>query len=372
MANPLAQLGPTICLLQESIKFLPAVGGATEELVRPDQEEIDDTLIHSQLNKITDFAEVPTPSIDQIYRPAPPLFRREKHLFRFFIDGSFRTYFLGTGVEGNRSFPVMLAQIGGAVIHRDDEGRLSTVHQKRELILLLPASGAGISDTVWHRLEVLQGPDFFRLVNYELPDPLTEDKKDPRDKAGGKVRAEMHELEAKLIETTNGQRNENNWLIIDGATKFDRFIQAPYLIGVAKAFSKQPEFIFGGTKTKRDVTSILAGLPHCHRTVAFSAYDGKVAFWYVRIREQRNLDYPLMGVLKVELPTPDQKPVPAELIDLLSCALVAERSVSPYGKDKRWHCTIYPIYIAEQVIKNSFFSNQVILNACKLQGFTGG
>ncbi len=140
-------------------------------------------------------------------------------------------------------------------------------------------------------------------------------------------------------------------MILDGATKFDRFIQVPYLIGVAKAFSTKPEFQFGWVKDKRNVTSILAGLPHCYRTVAFSAYDGRVAFWYVRMRGQRQVDYPLMGVVKVELPTPDRNPVDAELLDLLSRALVAERSVCPYGLDKRWHCCIYPIHMAEQAIK---------------------
>ena len=33
-------------------------------------------------------------------------------LFRFFIDGSIRIYFLGTAIEGTRSFPIELAQVG--------------------------------------------------------------------------------------------------------------------------------------------------------------------------------------------------------------------------------------------------------------------
>jgi hypothetical protein len=372
MANPLRQISTTFDALNRYLKVLPATGGASEELIRPDQEEIDDTLIHSSLNRITEFAETPTPSIDSIYRPTPPLFRSENHLFRFFIDGSFRTYFLGTGVEAGRSFPIMLAQIGAAVIFRNGNGSLSVFYSERELLLLLPAKGDGISDTVWQRLEQIERPGFFRIVNYELPDPLSKDKKDPRDKAGGKVRAEMHELEAKLINRTDGHRDKDKWLILDGATKFDRFIQAPNIIGVAKAFSKQPEFQFGRIKEKRDVTSILAGLPHCHRTVAFKAYDGQVAFWYVRMREQRQVDYPLMGVVKVELPTPNRNPVDAELLDLISRALVAERSVCPYGLDKRWHCCIYPIHMAEQVIKKGFFSNEVIMGAIKWQQSQGG
>ena len=176
----------------------------------------------------------------------------------------------------------------------------------------------------------------------------------------------MHVMETELIQSTDLLRDKDHWLILDGAVKLGDFISAPYLIGVAKSFSKEPLFYFGEKKSKNgDVTTILAGLPYAHRTAAFKAYDGQVAFWYVRMWEQKDVDYPLMGVVKVELPCPDRKPAPAGLVDLLSRALVAERSVSPYGLDRRWHCHIYPIFIAEQTIKNRFFSQQVLMGAIR-------
>lgn len=119
------------------------------------------------------------------------------------------------------------------------------------------------------------------------------------------------------------------------------------------------------TTRRKDLTSILAGLPYGYRTVAFSAFEGKVAFWYIRLREQKELDYPLMGVIKVEYPCPDSKPVPSELVDLISSALFLERNVTPYGLDRRWHCSLYPIYVAEQVIKTKFFSREVIMGSIK-------
>jgi hypothetical protein len=134
------------------------------------------------------------------------------------------------------------------------------------------------------------------------------------------------------------------------------------MIGVAKNFRKDPEFYFGrGQKNRKDITGILAGLPYASRTAAFSAHGGKVAFWYVRLREQKEVDYPLMGVVKVELPRPDQTPVTAELADLISSTLVAERNVTPYGRDARWHCHLYPIFQAEQAIKMTFFSRDVLM-----------
>jgi len=266
----------------------------------------------------------------------------------------------------------MLAQIGAAVIRREDDGVLRVHAHENRLLLLVPGKGEGLSDTVWARLSGLKLPPGFFLVDYQQPNPLTEGHKDARDKASGVVRSEMHKLEVDLISSTHAHRDPSKWLILDGATKITGFVQAPYIIGVAKAFSKQPEFHFGGQVRKQDISMLIAGLPHCHRTAAFKAYDGKVAFWYVRLREQKQVDYPLMGVVKVELPCPDQKPVPSDLADLISRALVAERSVCPYGLDKRWHCCIYPIHMAEQVIKRGFYSKDVLLGAVRWPGVKGG
>jgi len=369
MPNPLSCITPAIDLLGKNLNILPAVGNAVEDLQHPDQDEIEDILINREVEQVTTFAETPTPSIDYIYRATPPLYRREKHLFRFFIDGSLRTYYLGTAIEGTRSFPIELAQIGSAVLQRDDEGGLRHLDSKHKILLLIPGpSGGGLSDTVWAQLQQLQfQEEVLEIIDITTKDVLSgEQKVDLRNKAGGKARHRMHELEIALIKSTEGLRGEDSWLILDGAVKLDDFIKAPYLIGVAKSFRKDPQFYFGrGMSGRKDVTAILAGLPHAHRTVAFSAHGGQVAFWYVRLREQKEVDYPLMGVVKVELPCPDREPVDAELADFLSRALVGERNVTPYGSDRRWHCHLYPIFTAEQVIKNRFFSQEVLLGCIR-------
>lgn len=372
MPNPLNYITTLLDLIGKEVKILPATGGAVEDLQHPDQEEIEDIIVNKEMENVTAFAETPEPDPQNIYRPTPSLNREENHLFRFFIDGSIRTYFLGTGIEGSRSFPIELAQIGSAVIKREDDGQLKVLDRKQRIILLLPKQNQGISDTLWEQIRRVDKPEWLEVVDFTLPDRLADTKKDPRDKAGAKARSEMHKLEIDLIKSTDKLRNENTWLILDGAVKFveediwNSWKDNPYLIGVAKSFRKDPMFQFGRRATQRkDITSILAGLPHAHRTVAFSAYEGQVAFWYVRLREQKELDYPLMGVIKVELPRPDKTPVPSELADLISRALVAERNVTPYGLDRRWHCSLYPIHIAEQVIKNRFFSKEVLMGCIK-------
>ncbi len=373
MPNPLSPVVPILDVLGRGLKILPATGGAVEELQHPDQDEIEDVVMNRDVETVTAFAETPEPDTSHIYRETPPIFRREKHLFRFFIDGSIRTYFLATGIEGRRSFPIELAQIGAAVVERDDSGGINVRSHQQKILLLLPKQNQGISDTLWAQLLKLETPGCLSILDYTLPDTLSDVRKDPRDKAGARARSEMHKLEIELINSTNGLRDENAWLILDGSVRFvekdiwDSWAdgKGPCLIGVAKSFKKDPVFQFGRARRPKDITSVLAGLPHAHRTVAFDAYGGLVAFWYVRLREQRELDYPLMGVVKVELPRPDKKPVPSELADLISRALVAERNVTPYGLDRRWHCSLYPIHIAEQVIKNRFFTREVLMGCIK-------
>jgi hypothetical protein len=371
MPNPLVEINPILNLLGSEIKILPAIGGAVEELQHADEEEVEDKIINKE-DIIDTFAETPEPIANNLYKKTPPLPRKEKHMFRFFIDGSLKTYFLGTGIEGQRSFPIELAQVGSALIRREDDGTLKVHDRKSKIILLLPKENQGISDTVWEELRKIEKPDFFEIVDFTLPDILADSKKDPRDKAGAKARSAMHKLEIDLIRSTDSYRNENSWLILDGSIKFveediwNSWKNNPYVIGIAKAFRKDPSFEIDKRRRKRiDITTLLAGLPYGYRTVAFGAFDGKIAFWYVRIREQKEVDYPLMGVIKVEYPLPDKNPIPSELADLISSALVAERNVTPYGLDRRWHCSLYPIYVAEQVIKNSFFSKEVIMGCIK-------
>ena len=160
------------------------------------------------------------------------------------------------------------------------------------------------------------------------------------------------------------------WLVADGSLMFQPILQSltefgetiPPVLGVSKNFRKDPQFVFGrGPRAERfSIYSLLADLEHEHRTAVFSAYDGQVAFWYVRLRPQGAVDYPLMGVVKCELVTPNREPVPLELVDFLSRILVAERNVTPHGRDRKWHAHLYPIHLAEQAIHCAFYSREVV------------
>ena len=291
-------INPALKLLSENLDgVLPATGGAVQDMEMPDIDEIEDMLINKENKEITEFLENPTPSINDLYKPVPPIFRAENHFYRYFIDGSIRTYYLATGLEGYRSFPIELAQIGAAVMQRDERGTVRPLEVQNRILLLLPKGPLGISDTVWNALKKLNTPDgFFQVIdttekNANVPqDPSIENL---RTRAGGIARNRMHKLEIAIIEKTDQLRGEEKWLILDGAVKLDEFINSPYLIGVAKNFRKDPEFRFGKSpNARKDITSMLASLPYAHRTAAFSSQGGKVAFWYVRLREQKEVDYP--------------------------------------------------------------------------------
>jgi len=353
----------------QDVEVLPAAGGALEELQRPDIEEVDDRLWGTEEN-IHDTVWERLPAGKRIdpkcpYRPTPPCYRRERHLFRYFIDGSVRSYFLGTVLEQNRDTPILYAQIGACALRREDDGTVG-VHDLQTRHLLL-AEQQQLSPQAWGSLQSLCPPNLVDLVDTSPNQPGAMGM-DPRNRANGVARFRMRSLEGEIM----GQLLPHlggEWLIMDGSLMFDpirRILLSastqPPVLGVSKNFRKDPQFSVGrGPRAMRySIYRLLAKLPHEHRTLAFKALNGQVAFWYVRLRPQGAMDYPLMGVVKCELVTPDQQPVDSRLLDELSCALVAERSVSPHGRDRRWHAHLYPIYLAEQAIRSRFYSHEVV------------
>lgn len=378
MPNPLAILSSTIQVLSE-LDILPATGGATEELLATDPDELDDILQNPDNQEIAEFAECdPEPTRDNIYRATPPIFRPQDHLYRFFIDGSIRTYYLGTAVEEQRTFPVILSQIGAACVARNADGHVKIQAHQQKLLLLIPGANYGLSDEMWRKLKRATAGttlDAIDTTDPNLSNPLSKEamarslQNALRDRAGGIARVRMHDLERALIESTDTERNEDSRLVLDGGIKSEKFMSQPHIIAAAKSFRKDVIFTFGAKKktseSRKDITKLLMGLPHNHRTVAFSAESGKVAFWYVRIRRQDEVDYPLKGVVKVEVALPNGAKVTAAEANRISSALCGERNVTPYGKDNRWHCHLYPIYQAENAIKSRFFSNEVLLGSIR-------
>ena len=81
-----------------------------------------------------------------------PIARSDKHLFRYFLDGSARTFYIGNVVEGERQTPVHVAQIGAACVCRNDSGQMKVTDSKHKILLLFNKAqlsfGQQIEDTI--------------------------------------------------------------------------------------------------------------------------------------------------------------------------------------------------------------------------------
>ena len=368
--EPVRQIREILKAWQEKVEVLPAAGGALEDMLHPDVEEREERTFTDERIFDTIWERMEEGRKVSLYRPTLPTARTERHLFRYFLDGSLRSYFLGTALEGDRDTPVHYAQIGACVLFRRDDGTVQREHLEVRHLLL--ASHQKISDEAWLYLEGLCRNAHAFLEDLTATDIISRAYSDAdlRIRAGGKTRYKMRELEAELMQKILPKLSNDCWLVMDGSLMFQPILKSlseygesiPPVLGVSKNFRKDPQFVFGrGPRAERfSIYSLLAKLEHEHRTAVFSAYNGQVAFWYVRLRPQGAVDYPLMGVVKCELVTPNQEPVSSELVDLLSRVLVAERNVTPHGRDRRWHAHLYPIYLAEQAIRNAFYSQEVV------------
>src|SRR5690606_8560990 len=92
MPNPFAPLRPVLQVLATEGQVLPATGQAVIDMVTPDLEEAYDRATGGRDETVTTVWETRR----RLYHPVRPIPRREKHLFRYFLDGSARTYFIGT------------------------------------------------------------------------------------------------------------------------------------------------------------------------------------------------------------------------------------------------------------------------------------
>jgi hypothetical protein len=375
MPNPLSGLTPALQAICTKGKVLPATGQALIDLLGPDQDETFDRLLTDSEEKKKPFELVLEPPPWKLYHPLDSRPRPTDHLFRYFLDGSTRTYFLGTVVERERSSPVQFAQVGAAAVFRQDDGRLNKAAAERRFILML--SQENVSQELWEAVAaaVAAVPGML-LRNSGEEDPVTDGVQvaEPRFRGAHKANWFMRETERDLAQQLLENIPADFWLVLDGGLGKDiihwprlKAWTQPPLLGVGKSFSKEPSFKVGAGPGGKilNLFELLAKLEFGNRTIAFGAEGGKKAFWYVRLRPQKELDYPLMGVVKVELPNPRGEAIATDLINRISGALLAERSVTPHGRDSRWHAHLYPISIAEKMVKGLFYSEEVLRAAIR-------
>lgn len=353
--------------------ILPASGGAIELLQTPDEERrFEETIVSSDDNVVEAFAESVKPNF--IYKNLPIVARSEKHLFRYFIDGSVQTYVLGTGMENDRNFPIVMAQIGAAALHRKDNGMMEKSLYIEKVLLLLPFSS--LSTTAVAKIQ--QTAQSSTSGGIEVVDTSGNDEnlgeanvtEDITNRATGIAKSRMRAIERELAMQL-GQQTQDCF-VIDGTIRSGSFGWGQSVpknaVAISKSFTHKPKFdVFGrGEQEIKNLPRLLAGLEAECRTPAFFTSGGKVIFWYLRMRAQGEVDYPLMGVIKVEVPAKVAgEKIDVDYIDTISSCLLAERTVSPHGLDSRWHAHIYPVFLTEKFLKTSFYSREVFKGLIK-------
>jgi hypothetical protein len=296
-----------------------------------------------------------------------PLHRESKHIFRFFLDGSLKTYYLGEYIIPTFSFPFMAGEIAAACLYRNDNGTLSIPLSgfKRRICLLLPNESLLPDSLLAELRDITNKLESYSGLKVEILHTEETQSKDWRSSLRAKGISEMHETEVQLAKAIRGDLTDQ-WLIIDGAIRKKAFLDLVNVIGLAKSFSRLPIFQVEKRITL-DIVRLLAGMREGERTIIFkqgiaeddaeSSVKKALGFWYLRLRAGDWLENPLQGVVKVEMKIEkdfaDSQII--EKVNEISKALLAETTVSPYPTP-RWHAHIYPIYVAENYIKSNFLS----------------
>ncbi|NLT50744.1 MAG: hypothetical protein GXX85_07520 [Ignavibacteria bacterium] len=333
-------------------------------------------------------------STRQLFDKANEIQKFSKPIFKYFLDGSRRTYKVDDMAYDNRVYPVIAGQIGVGCCKRDDEGNLKNQLIELQLVLSLPenASKDNKKDLFFNNLATkLNENEFLKSRNLKFHKILDyEDKKlqegEKYENLGiAKIQDEMVEQEKKIVAYLAHKNllNEDAFLLKDGSLEYKTMktgdfkdlsiIKSNYkcVVGVSKSFN--PEKC--SDKKGQSNAKKIAELGLYHRTPAYMfesqvsrGKEGTVKFaiWYLRIRDKRYTSSPFEGIIKVEkiLVSEDEQEngLDTREIDMISANLINERNPVCYGKDNRWANHLYPVYLTESFIKSKYLSNEYFIN----------
>ena len=320
----------------------------------------------------------------------------QEPLFRYFLDGSRRTYKVDDFEINRRVFPIIAGQINVACCERQSSSKFKCKELQSNLVISLPseANQVGNSDLFFNNLMdkinnisrvKRTGIPFSKILAYSSKKNNTE-KNNYENLGIAMIQDEMIEGEKKIVAHLTAKKllHEDRYLLKDGSLQYKPMKTGDYkelskiknnyrrVIGVSKMFN--PE-LCKDRKGKSNAASI-AKLKLYHRTPAYmfqhsiekQAFlgDFKYSIWYVRIRDAKYTESPFSGIIKIEkiLITEDEieKGLASDLVDVITANIINERNPVCYGKDKRWANHLYPIYLTEQFLKSKYLSDLHFLN----------
>ena len=280
--------------------------------------------------------------------------------FKFFLDGSIRTKYVGEYVDGPISFPLIVSEVATIVIEVESS-KPKPAAFKKYLYFVFPHKDTNtISDGAYDKLVQLQ-KQFEKQGSNTRIDFMKkkEVKRDLRSSLLGKVRSIMHSLEHETA-VVSLQRKPSDWLIMDGAIRKEEFMKLENTIGLAKSFSRKPLFRLGN-KTLT-LPAYMKRIREGERSAIFrketatTTVEKELVFWYERIRTFPPME-PLGGIVKIDMKLPKDKleENDRKLIDEMSSEIYSLRLPSTYPR-QRWPSCIYPIKVCEEYMSASFLS----------------
>jgi hypothetical protein len=313
-------------------------------------------------------------------------------LFRFFLDGSRRTYKVDDIQYDNKKvYPIIAGQIGVACCERVNRATFKNSALERYMVLSLPeianADGQNVDlffNSLADKINSLPKVQKHNIkIDKILPYSTKIDANETLENKGiAKIQDEMVNCEKKIVAqlTAKNLLTPDSYLVKDGTLQYKPMKTGDFkeitkirnnyrcVIGVSKSFN--PELM--KDKTGRSNAGIIAHLNLFERTPAFMYAPGeqfgdvRFAVWYVRIHEAKYTETPFSGILKIEkmlmTGSESENGLATEEVDLITANIINERNPVCYGVDNRWGNHLYPIYLTEKYCKSKYISDLHFLN----------
>jgi len=296
-------------------------------------------------------------------------------IFKYFLDGSRRTYkIVDFATSDQKLLPIVAGQIGTAVCYRYNK-KIHLHKLRKQNVLSIPDRIGDEFETIVNELKSFKKHNvkINNVFKYQYKKNINQPLE---NKAIAKVQFEMLEMEIDLISSMvdSNLLKSDQMLIIDGSLQYSKVSEDneyifKNVIGISKSFNPHINNIL--KSKKKEIGYYLTNLKFGERTPVYFYFPQgtkniQIGAWYLRIRENKFLNNPLDGVIKIEKIATTQKEkedgFATETINEISRAILLERNVVSYGKDDRWANHLYPIYLTELLLKKSFLSDLYFLN----------
>lgn len=291
--------------------------------------------------------------------------------FKYFLDGSRYTYKIADMETPNDKYmPIIAAQVATGVCERNNKKLKRYKIMRKNVLMIYHIINKEDYNDIKKNIEKIKLNNTLFVVEKYRYKKNTEIR--PENLAIAKIQKIMMGLEIELLTemVESGLLKPDKMLVIDGSLQFmdknadERLFTN--VIGISKTFNPNLQGLL--KNQSQQIATVLTKLKFGQRTPVYKYPLDKnnrvIGAWYIRIREK--MKNPLAGIVKVEkIAVGDkekEKGFESGLINNISQSILLERNVTCHGKDSRWANHIYPIYLTEKMLKESFLSSQFFLN----------